>query len=62
MAVDIRHFLGGAEAGAYARRLLNELPDPDDSLLLLVVVGEESYALAAGTQADKATASMLRLA
>ena len=53
MAVDIRHFLGGAEAGAYARRLLNELPDPDDSLLLLVVVGEESYALAAGTQADK---------
>ena len=53
MAVDIRHFLGGAEAGAYARRLLSELPDPDDSLLLLVVVGEESYALAAGTQADK---------
>ena len=52
MAVDIRHFLGGAEAGAYARRLLNELPDPDDSLLLLVVVGDVSYALAAGTQGD----------
>lgn len=53
LAVEIRHFLGGAEAGAYARRLLQELPDPDNSLLLLAVVGEESYALAAGKEANQ---------
>lgn len=53
LLLDIRHFLGGAEAGAYARKLLNELTDPDNSMLLLVVVGEESYALAAGSKADK---------
>lgn len=51
IAVDIRHFLGGAEAQAYAKRLLDELPEPESSLLLLVVVGEESYALAAGQRA-----------
>ncbi len=50
IVVDIRHFLGGAEAQAYAKRLLDELPEPESSMLLLVVVGEESYALAAGQQ------------
>lgn len=53
LVVDIRHFLGGAEAQAYARRLLSELPDADRGLLLLVVVGEENYALAAGPEAAR---------
>ena len=53
LLVDIRHFLGGAEAGAYARKLLLDLEDPDSSMLLLVVAGEDSYALAAGSRADR---------
>lgn len=60
LAVDIRHFLGGAEAQAYAARLLSGLPDPDRSLLLLVVVGEERYALAAGAEAGRLIGAELR--
>lgn len=60
IAVEIRHFLGGAEPGDYARRLLRKLPDPENSVLLLIVVGEESYSLEAGLQADKVLGKDIR--
>ena len=53
LAVDTRHFLGGAEVSDYARDLLSEAADPANTLLLLMVIGEESYALAAGSEAGK---------
>jgi len=53
LAVETRHFLGGAEVSAYAQRLLDEADDPAKTLLLLIVIGEESYALAAGSEAGK---------
>lgn len=53
LAVETRHFLGGADVQAYAARLLKGLSDPDNSLLLLMVIGEESYALAAGSGAER---------
>lgn len=53
LAVETRHFLGGAEVSAYAQRLLGETGDPNNTLLLLMVIGEESYALAAGSGASK---------
>jgi uncharacterized membrane protein YgcG len=53
LAVETRHFLGGAEVSAYAQRLLNETSDPNNTLLLLMVIGEENYALAAGSGASK---------
>lgn len=53
LALETRHFLGGADVNSYARRLLAELEDPDDSLLMLMVIGEESYALAAGSKAAR---------
>lgn len=51
LQVSFRHFLGGADVQAAAEQALKELADPDNSLLLLAVVGEDSYALAAGRQA-----------
>ncbi len=53
LALETRHFLGGAEVGAYAQRLLGETADPDNTLLLLMVIGEENYALAAGSAVGK---------
>lgn len=53
LLVETRHFLGGSDAQSYAQRLLSEAKAPDDSLLLLMVIGEESYALAAGADADR---------
>ncbi len=53
LLVETRHFLGGNDAQTYAQRLLSEAKAPEDSLLLLMVIGEESYALAAGSNADR---------
>jgi len=53
LAVETRHFLGGAEVSAYAQRLLEETSDPSNTMLLLMVIGEEDYALAAGSGAAK---------
>lgn len=52
LLVELRHFLGGADAPSKARELLTEEEDSEHSLLLLAAVGEESYALAAGKAAQ----------
>lgn len=54
LAVEVRHFLGGAEPGAYARQLLDKRGNADKTILLLAVVGEERYAAASGTQVARA--------
>lgn len=51
--VEFCHFLGGADVQAAAAARLKEVENSDDSLLLLAVVGEERYALAAGREADR---------
>lgn len=53
LAVELRHFLGGADPAAYAQRLLAQQEDSADTLLLLVVVGEEAYAAASGATAER---------
>lgn len=53
-AVVTRHFLGGADAQAYCDRLHSEYPDNGDLVLLLLVIGEERYAVTAGEQVLKA--------
>ncbi len=54
LAVDLRHFLGGIEADAYARQLLEQEETPSKTLLLLAVVGEERYAAAMGKDIQRA--------
>lgn len=49
-----RHFLGGKDAALYARRLFDEWALNENDALLLMVVGEERYALALGEKAQKA--------
>ena len=44
-----RHFLGGANAQEYAQKVFEAWNLTDQDALLLMVIGEESYALAAGS-------------
>lgn len=53
LMVVTRHFLGGKDAGAYARELLDSA-DSEGGAVLLLVIGEEDYALALGDQIAKA--------
>ena len=53
IAVEIRHFLGGAKPDTYAQRLLKETENSQDTLLLLIVIGEEVYDFAEGSNAEK---------
>lgn len=53
LMVVTRHFLGGKDAGAYARELLDSA-DSEGGAVLLLVIGEEDYALALGEQIAKA--------
>lgn len=53
IAVEIRHFLGGAKPDTYAQRLLEETENSQDTLLLLIVIGEEVYDFAEGSNAEK---------
>lgn len=53
LAVDVRHFLGGADPAAYAQRLLNQQENSEATMLLLAVVGEEAYAAASGAAAER---------
>lgn len=46
-----QHFLGGEDIQAAADNYLAALPDSAQSLLLLAAIGEDSYALAAGSEA-----------
>lgn len=46
-----RHFLGGVSAQTYADQVFKVWELKENDVLLLMVVGEESYAVAAGSQA-----------
>jgi len=52
--VVTRHFLGGTDASADARALFEAWSLNSDDVLLLMVIGEESYALEAGAAAQTA--------
>lgn len=54
LSVDVRHFLGGAQPDAFAQTLLSQRQDKENTLLLLAVIGEERYALAAGSNVLRA--------
>ena len=51
--VVTRHFLGGAETLAYGQYLFDAWELGDMDALLLMVIGEENYALVLGNQAGK---------
>ena len=51
--VAARHFLGGAEARAYAAGLFDAWALGEQDALLLLVIGEEAYALQLGDQARR---------
>lgn len=53
LEIHARHFLGGADPDTNARRLLMESADQQNTILLLMVIGEESYAVASGANAQK---------
>ncbi len=52
--VVTRHFLGGTDAADYAQALFSAWKLEDKDVLLLLVIGEEAYALQAGAQAQTA--------
>lgn len=52
--VVTRHFLGGTDAAVYARALFDAWHLNSDDVLLLMVIGEETYAFAVGTAAKNA--------
>ena len=52
--VVTRHFLGGQDAAAYAQGLFDSWGLEGQDVLLLMVIGEENYALAVGRQARQA--------
>ena len=43
-----RHFLGGAQASAFAEETRQLSENPDQTILLVMVIGEERYALSMG--------------
>ena len=51
--VVTRHFLGGADAQAYCDGLFEAWGLGEDDVLLLLVIGEERYAVAMGSTAAK---------
>ncbi len=54
MYVLTRHFLGGVEASGYAKKVFDVWGLEANDALMLMVIGEESYALCLGTEAQKA--------
>lgn len=54
MYVVTRHFLGGADARAYGKALFEDWNLGEWDALLLLVIGEESYALILGEEAESA--------
>lgn len=54
MYVMTRHFLGGADVYEYAKELFKAWKLKKDDALLLLVIGEESYALCLGEKAAEA--------
>lgn len=52
LKVITKHFLGGAQAASFARESLESYPDPDQIILLVMVIGEERYAVSLGREAQ----------
>lgn len=52
-SVVTRHFLGGKNIQTYANQTLESLPDSDKAILLVLVIGEESYAIAIGDESHQ---------
>ena len=53
LRVMTKHFLGGADVQDYADKALGEMPDNENLVLLVMVIGEESYAAALGSRAKE---------
>ncbi len=51
LRIVTKHFLGGAQPSVYARELLAAQPDAADLLVLALIIGEDAYASAIGTDA-----------
>ena len=49
-SVVTRHFLGGKNIQSYANQTLESLPESQEAILLVLVIGEESYAVAIGEE------------
>lgn len=58
--VVTRHFLGGTDASVYAKALFDAWGLGDEDVLLLMVIGEESYAMEAGAAARAALSNDTR--
>lgn len=54
LRVITKHFLGGAQASAFAEEARQSSGDPDNTILLVMVIGEERYAASIGESARKA--------
>jgi|LSQX01.2.fsa_nt_gb uncharacterized membrane protein YgcG len=50
--VITKHFLGGAQAISYARETRESYANPDQIILLVMVIGEERYAVSIGSAAQ----------
>ena len=53
LRVETRHFLGGKGVQAYTDQLLAGMPEPEKVILMVMVIGEEKYAIALGEEAKK---------
>ncbi len=51
LRVITKHFLGGSQAAAYANEARMAYEDADDIILLVMVIGEERYAISIGPEA-----------
>lgn len=51
LRVLIKHFLGGADIRTYAEKTLSEMSGNENLVLLVIVIGEESYYAALGSHA-----------
>lgn len=52
LRVITKHFLGGAQAAAYAQEAREGYPEADKLILLAMIVGEERYAVSIGQSAQ----------
>ena len=57
-----RHFLGGRDVNEYAEELFDAWKLQDQDVLMLMVIGEESYAMHLGKKASSARTALMRSA
>lgn len=53
IALVTKHFLGGKNKNTYAREMLNRLSKGNETILLIMIIGEEDYCIASGQEAQK---------